>query len=328
MDVAALAGRQLGTRTITYDDRDVILYALSVGARATDLDLVFERDLRVLPTFALTLGVWAADEPRRLGAYEAAEALHGGQTLEMSAPLPVPGEIDLSGRVGAVWDKGASAVIEVVVECAYFAATYALFVRGHGGWGGPRGPAAQVSAAGSAPLGRFVTTSEQAALYRLTGDRHHLHIDPDAALAAGMDRPILHGLCTLGIAARAVASQAGAHPADLRDLRARFAAPVWPGDTLALTGSTLAGSAPPAVTPADPTGAAPPAATPVGLPGAAPSATLADLPAAAPPAATPADPTGAAPAAPPPVAAGSGVVEFAASVGDRAVLTSGYARFG
>jgi acyl dehydratase len=241
MDLAALAGRDLGTRRIGYDDRDVILYALSVGATADQLDLVFERDLRVLPTFALTLGVWAADEPRRLGAYESAAALHGAQTLTVHEPLPPAGEIDLAGRVAGVWDKGTGAVLDVVAECRYFTATYALFVRGHGGWGGERGPAGPPVATGDEPLGECRTTPEQAALYRLTGDRHHIHIDPDAAVAADLGRPVLHGLCTLGLAARELAGAAGAHPCDLRELHARFAYPVWPGDTFELRGAAEGG---------------------------------------------------------------------------------------
>lgn len=237
MDLASLAGRDLGTRRISYTDRDVILYALSVGARAGDLDLVFERDLRTLPTFALTLGVWAADEPRRLGAYDPARALHGAQSLHVLRPLPVSGEIALAGRVSGVWDKGASAIVDVEVESDYFTATYTLFIRGYGGWGGPRGPASAVEPAGDAALARCATTPEQAALYRLTGDRHHIHIDPGAAVAAGLGRPVLHGLCTLGLAARALGEAVGAHPCDLRELYTRFAAPVWPGDTVDLVGS-------------------------------------------------------------------------------------------
>jgi len=236
MDLAALAGRDLGTHRISYDDRDVMLYALATGATADQLDLVFERDLRVLPTFALTLGVWAADEPRRLGAYESAAALHGAQTLSVHEPLPPAGEIDLAGRVAGVWDKGTGAVVDVVAECEYFTATYALFIRGHGGWGGERGPAGPPIPPGEELLGRCRTTTEQAALYRLTGDRHHIHIDPEAARGAGLGRPVLHGLCTLGLAARELATSAGAHPCDLRELHARFAYPVWPGDTFELRG--------------------------------------------------------------------------------------------
>ncbi len=90
---------------------------------------------------------------------------------------------------------------------------------------------------GDQPLGECRTTPEQAALYRLTGDRHHIHIDPEAARAADLGRPVLHGLCTLGLAARELAAAAGAHPCDLRELHARFAYPVWPGDTFTLRGT-------------------------------------------------------------------------------------------
>ena len=73
---------------------------------------------------------------------------------------------------------------------------------------------------------------QAAALYRLTGDKHLIHIDPSAAKAAGFDRPILHGLATLGMTARHLAGEFGSHPADLRSLSARFVAPVFPGDRL------------------------------------------------------------------------------------------------
>jgi len=69
-------------------------------------------------------------------------------------------------------------------------------------------------------------------LYRLTGDLHPVHVDPEVARSSGFDRPILHGLCTLGITARAVAVSSGNHPVDLARLSARFTAPVYPGDEL------------------------------------------------------------------------------------------------
>ena len=82
--------------------------------------------------------------------------------------------------------------------------------------------------------GECETWPNQAAIYRLTGDRHPMHVDPAIAQANGFQQPILHGLCTLGIAARLVAKAVNAHPADLRALQARLAAPVLPGDTIAL----------------------------------------------------------------------------------------------
>ena len=230
-------GQDLGTRTVRYDDRDAILYALAVGAQATDLDLVFEERLRVLPTFALTRAQWAPDALGEAGAFDVTTAVHGSQRLRIHRPLPKEGELELTARVAEVWDKGAAAVFEVVVECAYFAATWSIFAPGHGGFGGERGPSARRRPERAPDLEFTVDTSpEQAALYRLLGDRHHLHIDPEAAKAAGMPRPILHGLCTLAAVTLPLAGEAGAHPADLVALDGRFTAPVFPKDRLHVAG--------------------------------------------------------------------------------------------
>ncbi|NIY64235.1 enoyl-CoA hydratase [Streptomyces malaysiensis] len=239
MALADLVGADLGTRRMAYREEDAILYALAVGTPADQLDLVFERNLRVLPTYGLVLGLWVADAAGALGAFRPQDALHGAQTLNVHKPLPPEGEIDVHGRVAAVWDKGSAAVLEVVAECDHFTAGYSIFLPRQGGWGGERGPSA-VRADNPAPVGpvwsgSYATSAQQAALYRLTGDRHLIHIDPEAAHAAGLPGVILHGLCTLGIAAREVAEAAGARPWELASLRARFTAPVRPGDTIALS---------------------------------------------------------------------------------------------
>ncbi len=228
-----LTGVELGTRTVAYDERDVMLYALAVGAPADRLDLVYERDLRVLPTFGLTLGLWAPDLLGVLGGYVPRTALHGSQRLSMHAPLPPSGELELSGRVAAAWDKGSAAVLEVVVECEQFTATYGIYAPGCGGFGGDRGPSSAAAPPGEPDVVATVPTRpDQAALYRLTGDRHVIHIDPVAARAIGLPGTIMHGLCTLGMAALAVADAVGRHPAELSELAGRFAAPVRPGQDL------------------------------------------------------------------------------------------------
>lgn len=226
-------GTDLGRRVVAYDERDAILYALAVGATADQLDLVFEERLRVLPTFALTLAQWAPDELGRLGAFDTATAVHGSQRLVVRAPLPRAGKLELAARVRAVWDKGSAAVFEVVVESDAFEATWSIFAPGCGGFGGERGPSSGPRPAGEPAYALpLPTRPEQAALYRLLGDRHHMHVDPAAARAAGQPRPFLHGLCTLAAATLPLASALGTHPASLSLLEGRFSAPVFPGDLL------------------------------------------------------------------------------------------------
>jgi len=228
------AGRALGERRVRYDERDAILYALAVGARADDLDLVFEERLRVLPTFALTLAQWAPDALGSLGAFDTSTAVHGAQRLDVLRALPPTGELHLQARVAAVWDKGSAAVFDVEVESDHFVATWSLFAPGCGGFGGERGPSApkdHLVGADEIPVQTYAT---QAATYRMLGDRHHMHVDPDAARAAGQPRPFLHGLCTLAAITLELARHDDVHPADLSSLSGRFAAPVFPGERLAV----------------------------------------------------------------------------------------------
>ncbi len=236
MDFSDLIGFNLGTKTVAYTERDAILYALSVGAAHDQLDLVYERDLRVLPTYGCALGLWAVEAAGGLGAYDRNRSLHASQELDVHKPLPTSGQFEMSGRVAAVWDKGKATVVDIVAECEFFTARYAIFLPGRGDWGGERGPASLQQDMGAADwTSTFETWPNQAAIYRLTGDLHPIHVDTEVAKANGFDRPILHGLCALGIAARQVAAAANRHPCDLTELRARLAAPVMPGEAIEMT---------------------------------------------------------------------------------------------
>lgn len=236
MTASPWRGHDLGTRTVAYTERDAILYALAVGARADDLDLVYEERLRVLPTFGLTLTQWAPDALGALGAFDVTTAVHGAQRLLVCGPLPRSGELTTHARVAEVWDKGSAAVFEVEVTSQYFVATWSLFAPGSGGFGGDRGPSAPARPEGAEARRLSVDTHQrQAVLYRLLGDRHAMHVDPVAARAAGMSRPFLHGLCSLAATTLVLAPSLGAHPGELVELEARFAAPVFPGDRLDVT---------------------------------------------------------------------------------------------
>ena len=150
MELKNLAGQDLGTRTIAYDARDAILYALAVGASCDETDLVYERDLTVLPTYACALGLWAVEEAGSLGAYDRNMSLHAAQSLELHAPMPRSGSFEARGRVAEVWDKGKAAMVCIVVECETFTARYGIFLPGRGGWGRRAGAVGFVS--GLAPV--------------------------------------------------------------------------------------------------------------------------------------------------------------------------------
>lgn len=235
MHISELEGMGIGSRTHRYSAKDAAFYALAVGAKADQLDLVYERDLHVLPTFGAALGIWATSEAARRGGYDESTVLHAGQSLDALRPLPPEGAINMDARVARVYDKVTAALVVVVVESEYFRATYRMFVPGQGGWGGERG-----SSAPSPEDLAWNTTSEisvgqtAAALYRLTGDLHPVHIDPVVAVRSGLRGPILHGLCAMGMVSLSVAAETNAHPWGLTRIEATFRAPVYPGQIISV----------------------------------------------------------------------------------------------
>lgn len=70
-----------------------------------------------------------------------------------------------------------------------------------------------------------------AAYAQASGDRNPIHLDDEAARAAGLPGVIAHGMLQMGLAGRVAAQAAGGHRR-LRRLSCRFAAMVRPGDTV------------------------------------------------------------------------------------------------
>ncbi|MXZ99474.1 MAG: enoyl-CoA hydratase [Acidimicrobiaceae bacterium] len=238
MQLKELAGRDLGTRVVDFSADDAILYALAVGASASQLDLVYEQDLRVLPTYGCALGLWAVEAAGELGAYDRTRSLHVGQSLTVHEPLK-PEPFETHGCIRSAFDKGRLTIVEIDVAAPSFEAAYTILLPGVGGWGGePPPPSERPEPLVPNWTGTVDIGPDAATLYRLTGDKHPVHIDPSAAAAMGLERPILHGLATMGTTARMLAAAVGAHPADLSAAQVRFSNPVYPGCELQIGAQT------------------------------------------------------------------------------------------
>jgi len=249
-DLRRLCDRVFAPVTQAYDERDTILYALGLGLgplAAADprlLPYVHETRLRTIPSQVAVLagpGAWMMDPQAGIDWRSAVASWYA---IDLHAPLPPRGTVSSAMRIDGVFDRGPGrgAVIQWRRDVrdedagghllAVIRST--MLARGNGGFGGPAWPGRAASPVPDrAPDLRFEwqTTPAQPLLYRLCGDRNPLHADPDVARAAGFEGPILHGLCTLGIACFELQAWA-AQGRVLRGIEARFTAVVYPGDHL------------------------------------------------------------------------------------------------
>jgi acyl dehydratase len=232
-----------------WTDRDTLLYALGVGAGTEDLAFTTENshDIKqqVLPTYAVIACLPFA-AAAKIGTFNVAMLLHGSQEIRLFTPLPPAGKLSVVAEVADIQDKGEGKNAIVMLKATgtdpdtsqVIAETLTTAViRGEGGFGGqpgqrptvPQIPDHEPDARVSLP-----TREDQALIYRLSGDRNPLHSDPwFARELAGFPRPILHGLCTYGVAGRAlVADLGGGDATKVKAIAARFTSPVFPGETL------------------------------------------------------------------------------------------------
>ncbi len=248
IDAAQAVAAEPRSTELSWDHKDIQLYHLGIGAGtpATDpaeLRYTLESRLHVLPSFATVAGGGMA----LAGGLSApgidvdpAGVLHGGQRVELHRPIPVRGSATHTTRVTAVHDKGKAAVIVLRSDVAdadgpLWTSESEIFVRGEGGFGGERGTTTRLDVPTTDPTVTALrpVREDQALLYRLSGDWNPLHADPEFAAVAGFDRPILHGLCSYGIALKAVVDMVlGGDVARVRSYATRFAGVVHPGETL------------------------------------------------------------------------------------------------
>lgn len=253
IDVDKALSADPSVREVRWTVRDVLLYHLSLGAGANadadpELRYTFEQDPQVLPTFALVAGqgISAGDVPPMAMSMPGVDIdlrriLHGGQSLIVHRPIPVSGTATVSSRVANVWDKGKAAVVELEQAALdpdgapLWTTTMQIWARGEGGFGGEPGPEAAWAAPEREPDAVLTspTTPQTALLYRLNGDLNPLHADPAFAGMAGFERPILHGLASYGLVAKALVDHLlGGDATRLASLSVRFAGSLYPGQTI------------------------------------------------------------------------------------------------
>jgi acyl dehydratase len=234
----------------TLTRRDCMLYALGVGVGdhptcEDQLRFVYEPELRAMPTMANVLahpGFWMKTADTGM---DWQRILHGEQKFTIHKPLPVEGNLVGHTRVKAIADRGEGKGAYVYLErhvvdedsgddvCTLEQTTVC---RGDGGCGS----VGEVDRSRRAIPVRepdhacdLATLPQAALLYRLNGDMNPLHADPKVARSAGYDRPILHGLCTFGVAGHAILKCCCDYDPDrIRSMSVRFTAPVFPGESI------------------------------------------------------------------------------------------------
>jgi acyl dehydratase len=248
---ALLSLKEEGKR-YSYTDRDTMLYALAVGFgddpfNENELRFVYEKELRAVPTLATVVAWGAGVSTEKLGVnYKL--VLHGEEEAIFHRPMPIAANIVADSSVVEVYDKGEGKGAVVVRQTVLrdeadgepiVSLKRTIIARGDGGTGGSKQPTPAphpVPDREPDTVLLYKSHPNQAALYRLCGDRNPLHVDPERGRAAGFEAPILHGLCTYGFTCRAVLeAYCDFDPARIASLQVRFSSPVFPGDTLKIS---------------------------------------------------------------------------------------------
>jgi acyl dehydratase len=241
-------GARLADGESSYNRDKVILYHLGLGAGVpptspSELEYTYEKNLKVLPSFAV---IPAFGSMGGIGSipglkFNSAMLLHGEQEVILHRPLPVEAKLKTSAHVPEIYDKGKAALVVLEAQARdaatgqpLFTNRFSLFIRGEGGFGGDSGPKVGNAAPERAPDGvvERKTLPQQALIYRLSGDKNPLHADPEFAKIGGFDKPIIHGLCSYGIACKAIVDEVlGGDVAQVARYQARFAGVAFPGET-------------------------------------------------------------------------------------------------
>ncbi len=236
-------GKPIGPISKDYTWKDVILYALGIGAGYSEPEFTYEKNLKVIPTFSIASIFEFLTHIGINANVNLAGILHGEQDLIFHRPIPTEGKLVTAGKITHMYDKGKGKGALVIGESdtfdangkKLFTSVLTIFARLDGGFGGEAAPKDTLEFPKKKPDFEVEAhpNQNQPLLYRLSGDLFALHVDQDFAKMAGFEKPIMHGLCTYGYACRALMQNLtpGA-PEKVRRLKCRFSKPLYPGDPI------------------------------------------------------------------------------------------------
>ena len=239
LDLSAI-GKKIGPYTKDYTWKDTVLYALGVGAGFSDLDYCYEKDLKVIPSFAITTAYDLMPELATASNINLTGILHGEHEIIFHNPIPPEGTLSTAGAITHYYDKGKDKGALIIAEFEthhsngdkLFTSIATVFARLDGGFGGEDAPKKQILFPEREPdmVVDARPTVDQPLIFRLSGDTFQLHVDREFAKMAGFERPIMHGLCTHGYACRALIEKlVPGEPQKVRRLDCRFKRPLYPG---------------------------------------------------------------------------------------------------
>jgi acyl dehydratase/putative sterol carrier protein len=235
-------GKKIGPLTKDYTWKDVILYALGIGAGFHELDYTYEKRLKVIPTFSIAMIFDFFRDVAAASSINIAGVLHVGQDIIFYNPIPPSGTLTTEGMITNYYDKGTKGALVVAQSetshstgIKLFTSVITLFGRLDGGFGGKNAPHETLDIPNREPdfIVEATPSPDQPLLYRLSGDTFGLHVDAEFAKMVGFERPIMHGLCTYGFACRALmTSLTPGNPGKVRRLACRFLQALYPGEPI------------------------------------------------------------------------------------------------
>ncbi|MBC3536669.1 MaoC/PaaZ C-terminal domain-containing protein [Megasphaera hominis] len=247
-----LVGKKMEPRYLEYNWRDIILYALAVGAHREDISYTYEKFLKAIPTYG-TVPYWGTVNvrpyqwmplPASMLANDIIKPtisfLNMDHEIIMHRPIdPIKGTFQWQDEITDVYDrgegKGAVVKTKIVVRdeagrdvCTNYSTT---FFHEAGGFGGVPMPKSSVVIPDREP---DVTVDDyispvQNLLYRLTGDTNLVHVDPEYTQKMGFEKPFMQGLCSFGFSCRmAISALIPGEPERMTRMAAQMTSVLFP----------------------------------------------------------------------------------------------------